>query len=129
MKSSKNLRGFLQGMQFYFKQKGFKINVYGFAQERIIIKDNYIRPNFTLDVEGFNIFVNCFNDYQNMQLIVKLSMNLNHTVMLDTAKQFKKNINEQRTGKDLDKSPKTRNLISDFDDRISDNERSASAYS
>jgi len=75
------------------------------------------------------MFINCFNDYQNMQLIVKLSMNLSHMVMLDTAKQFKKNINEQRTGKNLDKSPKTRNLISDFDDRISDNERSVSAYS
>ena len=53
-------------------------------------------------------------------------MNLSHMVMLDTAKQFKKNINEQRTGRNnmMDKSPKTRNLISDFDDRISDNERS-----
>ena len=29
----------------------------------------------------------------------------------------------------MDKSPKTRNLILDFDDRVSDNERSVSAYS
>ena len=82
-KSSRNLRGFLQGMQLYVLAKGIKINV--FAPSRLIIKQKKIKPNFCLDVDNFSIFLNLINDYQNECLVVKLNTSLQKVSMIDAA--------------------------------------------
>lgn len=55
MRSSKNLRQFLQGIQFLMKFKGLKLNVY--SPNRQVIRNRTIHPNFSLDVDGFNLLV------------------------------------------------------------------------
>jgi hypothetical protein len=43
----------MQGIQIYFRLKGFKLNVY--APSRQIVKQKKTKPNFALDVDGFNL--------------------------------------------------------------------------
>lgn len=62
MNSNKNLRTFLQGIQFYLKAKGFKLHVYAPSPENRIIKSNCLQPNVILDVDGFNLYLSCYND-------------------------------------------------------------------
>jgi hypothetical protein len=74
MKSAKNLRQFLQGIQFFVKAKGIQINV--FAPSKLIVKESKLRPNFQLDIESFRLAVNFFNDYQNSGLLLKINLSL-----------------------------------------------------
>ena len=55
MNSSKNLRGFLQGIQFCLRAKGVKINV--FSPTRSLVRDGKITPNFSIDLDGYNLFL------------------------------------------------------------------------
>lgn len=73
-KSARNLRAFLQGMQFYVMAKGLKVSI--FAPSRLIIKNRQIKPNFCFEVDNFNIFLNMINDYQNEMLVVKINTSL-----------------------------------------------------
>lgn len=41
-------------------------------------------------MEGFNIFTNCINDYQNEALQVKFNIYLKHVMMADISAQTKK---------------------------------------
>lgn len=61
MKSQKNLRMFLNGVQVFVRGKGFKLNL--FSPSRTIIKSKKVTPNFTVDVDGFGVFLNFLNDY------------------------------------------------------------------
>lgn len=83
MSSSKNLRSFLQGIQFYMQIKGLKVNVY--SPSRQVIVNKKIKPNFTLDVDGLNLCLKFINDLNNQQLLVSLNMSLNHIMMIDMA--------------------------------------------
>jgi len=83
MVSSSNLRGFLQGIQVFVRIKGFKLNV--FSPTRSIFKRGELRPNFAVDLDGFNIFGSCHNDALNRNLVVKLGVSLNHVMMIDQA--------------------------------------------
>lgn len=60
MKSQKNLRQFLNGVQLFVRCKGFKLNLY--SPSRTIIKSRKIGPNFSVDVDGFGIFLNFLSD-------------------------------------------------------------------
>ena len=60
MNSAKNMRQFLQGIQLYVRVKGLKLNV--FSPSRQIIFNRKIKPNFSLDVDGFNMFLSCLDD-------------------------------------------------------------------
>ena len=84
MKSAKNLRLFLNGVQLFVRCKGFKLNLY--SPSRTIIKSKKVTPNFSLDVDGFGIFLNFLNDYQMSALIVKLNISLNHVMMIDSCR-------------------------------------------
>ena len=75
-------------MQFYLMVKGFKLNLY--APSRMIIKNKMMKPNFSFDMEGFNIFTNCINDYQNEALQVKFNIYLKNVMMADISAQTKK---------------------------------------
>jgi len=61
MKSMKNVRLFLNGVQLFVRCKGFKLNLY--SPSRTIIKSKKVTPNFSLDVDGFGIFLNFLNDW------------------------------------------------------------------
>jgi hypothetical protein len=62
MNSNKNLRSFLQGMQFYFKAKGIKVLLFAPSSENKIIKNSMLQPNLTVDIDGFVIFLRLFNN-------------------------------------------------------------------
>ena len=123
MNSSRNLRGFLQGMQFYLMVKGFKLNLY--SPSRLIIKNKKMKPNFEFDMEGFNIFTNCINVYQNKSLQVKLSIFLKHVMMADISAQVKKRYLNPASprnvfsGRNQNLSNISKNYLDDFDDKIS----------
>lgn len=85
MSSQKNLRGFLQGVQFCLNVKGLRINVYD--DRRKIMKNDLIKPNFSFDLDNFNLRVVFYNDQMARCLRVKLEMALNYVMMLDTCKQ------------------------------------------
>lgn len=63
MMSAKNLRNFLQGIQLYVKFKGVKLNV--FSPIRMVVKNQQMRPNLSFDLDGFNLFLTCLDDYRN----------------------------------------------------------------
>ena len=84
MKSQKNTRMFLNGVQIFIRGKGFKLNL--FSPSRTIIKSKKITPNFSVDVDGFGIFLNFLNDFQNAALVVKLNVSLNHVMMIDSCR-------------------------------------------
>ena len=84
MKSMKNIRLFLNGVQLFVRCKGFKLNLY--SPSRTIIKSKKVSPNFSLDVDGFGIFLNFLNDLQTSCLIVKLNVALNHVMMSDSCR-------------------------------------------
>lgn len=87
MKSQKNLRMFLNGVQVFVRCKGFKLNLY--SPSRTIIKGRKVGPNFSVDVDGFGVFLNFLSDMQQGALVAKLSVSLTHVMMLDSCRTAK----------------------------------------
>ena len=84
--SNQNMRQFLQGVQFFFKAKGLKLGIYS-CPSLHIVRDGLVRPNFLLDVDGWNLFLNFNNDQYNKSFVVKLNLSLSSVRMIDQAKQ------------------------------------------
>jgi hypothetical protein len=84
--SNQNMRQFLQGVQFFFKAKGFKLGIYS-SPSLHIVRDGFVRPNFLLDVDEWNLFLNFNNDQYNKTFVAKLNLSLSSIRMIDQAKQ------------------------------------------
>ena len=74
MNSNKNLRNFLQGIQFFIKAKGLKISLYAPSEDNRIVKGGQLQPNLVLDIDGFNLYLSLFNDITTSSLVMKLNM-------------------------------------------------------
>lgn len=71
----------------FVRCKGFKLNLY--SPSRTIIKGRKVGPNFSVDVDGFGIFLNFLSDMQQGALVAKLSISLTHVMMLDSCRTSK----------------------------------------
>ena len=60
IKSNKNMRKFLQGVQLHVRIYGLRMNVY--TNTNSVVINRVIQPNFLFDVDSLNIAVNCIND-------------------------------------------------------------------
>ena len=60
IKSNKNMRKFLQGVQLHVRIYGLRMNVY--TNTNCVMINKVIQPNFLFDVDSLNVAVNCIND-------------------------------------------------------------------
>ena len=84
MDSAKNLRKFLQGMQFSLKARGLRLNVYTDSNE--IIKDKQVIPNFTFDIENFVFGINCQSQPALNNLAIKMHISLRSIMIIESSK-------------------------------------------
>ena len=68
IKSNKNKRKFLQGVQFHVRIYGLRVNIY--TQNNSVVINRVVQPNFLFDIDSFNIALNCINDNVQNRLIV-----------------------------------------------------------
>lgn len=85
VKSNKNLRKFLQGVQLHVRIYGIRVNIY--TQKNPVIINRVIQPNFLFDVDSLNIAVNCINDNVQERLIVNQQLSLKHVMIIETSRQ------------------------------------------
>jgi hypothetical protein len=108
MKSIKNLRRFLVGVQLLIKFEGLQLNVYAPTQ-LIYDKTRRMQPNFQLDVHDFGIFIFFPDDPTSLGLTPHINIRLKHIAMYNTCRPIFK-----REGSSVGK-----NYLDHFDDRIS----------
>ena len=86
MNSAASLRQFLQGVQFAVRIKGVQLNIFSPTKEIIDGRTGKAQPNFQFDLDGLSLFLECINDYQNMALLVKLNLKLNHIMITEASR-------------------------------------------
>ena len=88
MKSNKNKRKFLQGIQVHMRVHGMRINVY--TQTYGVVINRVIQPNFLFDIDSLNMALNCINDNIQERLIVNTNLSLKHVMVIETSRQKRK---------------------------------------
>lgn len=85
VKSNKNLRKFLQGVQLHIRIHGLRVNIY--TENNAILVNRVLQPNFLFDVDSLNIAANCINDNVQQRLIVNQNLSLKHVMVIETSRQ------------------------------------------
>lgn len=84
IKSAKNLRAFLQGIQFIMQIKGLQLNI--FTTHKAITYNEQPRPNFVFDLDNLILVVNCLNEGADNRLLVKVNLSLKHMKMVECSR-------------------------------------------
>ena len=84
IKSNKNLRKFLQGIQLHVRIYGLRVNVY--TSSIVVMINKQIQPNIMFDLDTINFALNCINAEDQQRLIINQQLSLRHVMVIETSR-------------------------------------------